>query len=50
MAKHRENAVCSEASNCRKGDCPHRKPHYTWGMACNKYRWCLEIGKSVICK
>ncbi len=49
MKKHEENATCSLSYACSK-DCPHKTPHYTWGMACNEYRWCLDMDKSVICK
>jgi len=46
--KHIENATCSLSYACSE-DCPHKTPHYTWGMDCNKYRWCLGMDKSVIC-
>lgn len=50
MNKHIKNAVCSLSVSCPKKDCPHQKPHYTWGMDCNKYRYCLEMQKSVECE
>ena len=46
--KHIKNAACSLSYACSK-DCPHKKPHYTWGMGCNKYRYCPVIEKSVKC-
>lgn len=48
MSKDIKNATCSMSYVCVK-DCPHKTPHYTWGMDCNKYRWCPEINKSVKC-
>lgn len=48
MSKDIKNATCSMSFVCVK-NCPHKTPHYTWGMDCNKYRWCPEINKSVKC-
>lgn len=49
MEKHFKNATCSLSYACSNKDCPHKTPHYTWGMDCNKYRHCLIIKKSVKC-
>ena len=49
MTKHIENATCSLSYACSSKGCPHKKPHFTWGMDCKKYRHCPIIQKSVKC-
>jgi len=49
MSKHIENATCSLTYACSNKKCPHKTPHFTWGMKCNKYRFCESIEKSVKC-